>query len=256
MTLPASLRAVLPQETAEAWELIAPQLAPELYLAGGTGLAVHLQHRKSRDLYFFYHRQSVDLDALARGLGELGPFAISDRSAGTLNGVFSQTRVQFLHADEVAPQHLLEAPGMVAGLRVASISDIFALKLGAVAGRGELRDYFDLKIIEEKAGRRVEEGLSLFLARFGREASDAVLMPIVRSLGYFDDVDEDAQLPASKQEIATYWKRRQPQIISSLSRQLPSPAATLERPGPDDTFADDLREIRENARAPGDPWPS
>jgi hypothetical protein len=230
MTLPAWLRAVLPHDTAETWELIAPQLAPELYLAGGTGLAVHLQHRKSRDLDFFYHRHSVDLDALALTLGELGLFAISDRSSGTLSGVFSQTRVQFLHADEVALQHLLEPPGMVEGLRVASINDIFALKLGAVAGRGELRDYFDLKTIEEKAGRTVEEGLSLFLARFGGEVSDGVLMPIVRSLGYLDDVDEDAQLPLSKQEIAAYWKLRQPQILRSLSRQLPSPAATLERP--------------------------
>jgi hypothetical protein len=228
VTLPAWLRAVLPEDAAATWESIAPQLPPELYLVGGTGLAVHLQHRESRDLDFFYHRHSVDLDALARTLGELGPFAISDRSSGMLNGVFSRTRVQFLHADEVAPQHLLEAPGMVEALRVASISDIFALKLGIVAKRGELRDYFDLEIIEEKTGRRVEEGLSLFLARFGRQASESVLMPIVRSLGYLDDVDEDARLPLGKQEIAAYWQRRQPQIISSLSRQLPSPVATLD----------------------------
>ena len=227
MTLPAWLRDVLPADTEKTWELIAPVLPPELYLVGGTGLAVHLQHRESRDLDFFYHDSAVDLDALASTLGELGPFAITDRSSGTLNGVFSETKVQFLHADEVEPQHLLEEPTVVEGVRVASISDIFALKLNVVSKRGELRDYFDLETIEEKTSRTVEEGLSLLLARFGREASESVLGPIVRSLGYLDDVDEDAQLPVSKQAIAAYWQRRQPQIVSSLNRQLPLPAATL-----------------------------
>ena len=36
-------------------------------------------------------------------LSAAGPFAITERAPGTLNGVFSATRVQFLHADEVRP---------------------------------------------------------------------------------------------------------------------------------------------------------
>ena len=40
MSLPAELRGVLPAETAEAWERIAPVLPAGFELAGGTALAV------------------------------------------------------------------------------------------------------------------------------------------------------------------------------------------------------------------------
>jgi hypothetical protein len=80
--------------------------------------------------------------------------------------VFSKTKVQFLHADEGAPQHLLATPAMVEGLRIAALEDLIAMKLKVVGDRGELRDYFDLMAIEQQTGRTVEEGLSLFLARF------------------------------------------------------------------------------------------
>lgn len=227
MTLSQRLRAVLPPDTATIWELIAAVLPPALYLAGGTGLAAHLHHRVSRDLDFFYHENAVDLDSLSGTLAAVAPFAVTARSPGTLTGILSHTKVQFLHADESEPQHLLEPPTAVEGLAVASISDIFALKLNAVAKRGELRDYFDLEVIEERTRCTVEEGLSLMLGRYGREPSDAVLGPVVRALGYLDDVDEDARLPLDKKAIADYWRRRQPQILASLSRQLPMPAVAL-----------------------------
>jgi hypothetical protein len=234
VTLPDSLRAVLPQDAAATWELLAPVLPSELYLAGGTALAVHLQHRVSRDLDFFYHEGAVDLDALQEALSDRGPFAIGERSPGTLNGVFSRTRVQFLHADEAEPQHLLESPTIVGGLRVAGIGDILAMKLNAIAGRGELRDYFDIMAIEVQTGRTVEEGLSLFLARYGRGPDPNVITPVVLALGYLDDVDEDAALPVDKRTIAAYWKLRQPQIVRAISRQLPAPAT----PSPATELAD------------------
>jgi predicted nucleotidyltransferase component of viral defense system len=227
MTLPDWLLGVLPDDTAATWELLVPVLPAEVYLAGGTGLAVHLQHRVSRDLDFFYHDNAVDLDELQTELSTVGPFAVTDRASGTLNGVVSRTKVQFLHADEAAAQSLLEPTAVVAGLRVAGIGDILAMKLKVIAERGELRDYFDIMTIEAKTGRTVEEGLSLFLARYRRDPTLDVLSPVVRALGYLDDVDEDASLPVDKQTIAAYWRQRQPQIVSSLGRQMPAPVTPL-----------------------------
>lgn len=63
--LPSELRATLAPGTAEAWEALAPHLPATLYLAGGTAVAVHLRHRSSADLDFFYHASAVDLDELA-----------------------------------------------------------------------------------------------------------------------------------------------------------------------------------------------
>lgn len=93
------VRAILPPDTAATWDAIAPIVPPEAYLGGGTAIAVHLAHRISRDLDFFFHHDSIDLDELARGLTAVGSFAITERSPGTLNGLFSATKVQFLHPE-------------------------------------------------------------------------------------------------------------------------------------------------------------
>jgi len=214
MALPPELQDVLPGDVARSWELIASALPRELYLIGGTALAVHLHHRVSRDLDFFFH-DDVDLDRLAATLQEAGPFAVTLRSEGTLNGLFSETKVQFLSA---ASQELLEQPAEVAGVRVAGIGDIFATKLKVIGDRGELRDYLDLMAIERQAGRRVEEGLGLFLTRYRVPPGDTSINHIVTALGYLGDVDEDDLLPVEKDVIEAYWRRRQPEIVRHLTR--------------------------------------
>jgi len=92
------VREILPPDTASTWDAIAPVVPSDAYLGGGTAIAVHLGHRVSRDLDFFFHHESIDLDKLARRLNAAGPFAVTERSAGTLNGIFSATKVQFLQA--------------------------------------------------------------------------------------------------------------------------------------------------------------
>jgi hypothetical protein len=218
VSLPNEIRNVLPADTAMAWELLAPAIPAPVYLAGGTAIAVHLGHRVSHDLDFFYHRNAIDLDQLARAIETVGPFAITMRASGTLNGLFFRTKIQFLHADEVAPQRLLAEPIEVAGLRVAELDDLLAMKLKVVGDRGELRDYFDLMTIEQRAGRSVEEGLQLFLARFQPPYTQEALGHIVRGLGYFDDIEPDDQMPVSRQSIVDYWTSRHPSVIAALGR--------------------------------------
>ena len=212
------IRGILPPDTAFTWETIAQIVPPTAYLGGGTAIAVHLAHRASRDLDFFFHHDSGDLDELADKLSAAGPFAITERAPGTLNGVFSATRVQFLHADEVRPQRLLESPGQVDGLRIAQVSDLMAMKLKVIGDRGELRDYFDLMTIEQQTGRTVDEGLALFIERFQPEYPDEAINHILLGLGYFDDVDPDETLPVPRQQIVDYWTRRQRDIIAARSR--------------------------------------
>lgn len=230
MTLPDWLRELLPPDTAETWERIAPIVPEGANLAGGSAIGVHIRHRESRDLDFFYHRDAVDLDALAASLQAAGPFVVTERSPGTLNGLFSKTKVQFLHAEG---QRQLEQPTVVAGLHVAGLADLMAMKLKVIAQRGELRDYFDLQRIEELTGRTVDEGLGYFVARYQPPDVQTQLMAIIRALGYLDDVDEDELLPVSKDEVARYWRRRQPELLkaagwlTSGGTPPPPPAAPL-----------------------------
>ncbi len=221
MTLPGELRRILPAETAEAWELVAPILPPDCALAGGTALAVYLGHRESRDLDFFFTDGDLDLDALERSLQAQGELAVTRRAAGTLNCQLGGTKLQFLHDG----CRNLDTPLVMQGIPVLGMSDLFAMKVKVIGDRGELRDYFDLQQIELLTGRRFEEGLGLYQTRYGVSPEDASIPHIVQSLGYLDDVDDDHMLPATKAQIEAYWHRRQPQVLRSLSRNAAGPNA-------------------------------
>ena len=218
MTLPDDLRTVLLPGTARAWQELAPKLPNQLYLGGGTAVAVHLAHRESRDLDFFFHDHAVDLNALAKQLSSAGDFAITSESAGTLQGLYADTKVEFFHADEGRPQHLLEEPTTVGGLHVAGLKDLMAMKLKVVGDRGELRDYYDIKTIEQQTGLTVEDGLALFTERYDVSSTSDTIRHIVTALGYLDDIEEDDALPIGKDELAGWWKTRQARLVRHLSR--------------------------------------
>lgn len=212
------LKAVLPKDTQKAWTTLAPLLPRDLYLAGGTAVAVHLHHRASRDLDFFYHRGSVDLQQVKTSVSEAGAFAVDLEESGTLRGLLGATRLEFLHADEVAPQTLLDEPTDVSGLRVAGLPDLMAMKLKVVRERGELRDYYDIKEIEGRTGLSVEDGLVFFMQRYGVAAEAAAIGEIVKALGYLDDIEEDDLLPISKDELSAWWAKRQRSLVKHLAR--------------------------------------
>jgi Nucleotidyl transferase AbiEii toxin, Type IV TA system len=218
MTLPDWLEALLPDVTAATWERVAPVVPAEAYLGGGTAIAVHLRHRPSRDLDFFFHKDTVDLDALVARLRTVGPFAVAQRAPGTLNGLFGETRLQFLRAGLTRPERRLEPTTVVAGLQVAGLGDLLAMKLNAIAGRGQLRDYFDLMTIDQQGGRTIEEGLGLFLARYQPEHEDSAIRPILLALGYLDDAADDPFLPVDRDTITRYWQRRQPELVTAADR--------------------------------------
>jgi predicted nucleotidyltransferase component of viral defense system len=209
---------VLPPGTARAWRALAQKLPDQLYLGGGTAVAVHLRHRESRDLDFFFHDSAVDLQALAKELSTTGDFALTSESTGTLRGLFRETKVEFFHADEGAPQHLLEQTQTVSGLRVAGLKDLMAMKLKVVGDRGELRDYYDIKAIEQQAGLTVEDGIALYTERYGIAGTSDTLPHVVSALGYLDDIEEDDALPIGKDELAAWWKTRQARLVRHLSR--------------------------------------
>lgn len=211
------LRSIVPDDTVDAWRLVAQCRPDGSVLMGGTALAVHLRHRQSRDLDLFCHEPFDPLE-LAAALAELGPFVrtppIED---GTLNGLLGRTRVQFL---SVVDQTLLVPPIEFAGMPVGSLEDIFATKLKVVGDRSELRDYYDLMCIE-CSGRMTEEGMQLVQARYRIEADHASVAHIVRALGYTDELQEDPLLAQSAgkdvlSEVVAYWRARQPEVIRSF----------------------------------------
>jgi hypothetical protein len=218
MSLPPGLQALLPAETVATSGQVAPLVPAEAYLGGGTAIAVHLRHRPSRDLDFFYHVDTLDLDELVERLHAHGPFAVTERGRGTLNGLFGKARLQFLRAGLTRPEHRLEPTSLVGGLQVGGLGDLLAMKLNPIAGPAQLRDYFDLMTIELQGGRTIEEGLSLFLARYQPEHDESALAPILLAPGYLDDVGDDPFLPLERDAIVRYWQRRQPELVVAVER--------------------------------------
>lgn len=216
MTLAPEIAAILPPDTGQSWQELAPMMPDAAYLAGGTALAVRLKHRVSRDLDFFFHQSAVDLEELATKLRATGKFAATRQDEDTLNGIYSETRLQVLHADAGGQSaRLLDRPTLVEGLHIAAIPDLLAMKLKVVAQRGELRDYFDLMEIERQTGITVDVGLNYYLARFQPADPQTQVSAIILALGGFSDVDEDEQLPVRKVEIERYWRGRQPEVLKA-----------------------------------------
>lgn len=214
MTFPQHLLSVLDPATREVWTRIAEIAPAEAYLVGGTAVAAHIGHRRSRDLDF-YIEKPVDLDALERALRRLGTLAVTERDEGTLNCVLDGTVLQFLDASD---ERVVEPTVVVAGIRVASIGDLLATKLNAITHRPALRDYVDLQAIEDRVHRYVEEGLALFVERYRPRVADEALAAVVRALASFEDVAEDPSLDVSVEDVARFWRRRVPQITRHLGR--------------------------------------
>jgi Nucleotidyl transferase AbiEii toxin, Type IV TA system len=218
MSLPGELASILPEPTARTWLSIRDTVPAGAYLGGGTAIAVHLRHRVSRDLDFFL-REPVDLDGLVEALEARGRVVVQQLEAApgrqTLNVLLDATWLQFLEASSL---RVLEPLRPVAGIPVAGLGDLLAMKLKVICDRGELRDYFDLLAIERHGHRRVEEGIALALAKYQPRATAAFVQSIVRGLGYLDDVQDDPGIPVAKAEVAAYWERRVPEIVHALSR--------------------------------------
>lgn len=210
---PSELIPFLPPGTVHTWLSVAPLIPPSVYLAGGTGLAVHLGHRVSRHLDFMFDGD-VDIDDLERRLDGVGKLAVTFKDDLTLNAVLDATTIQFLGAHG---QHRLRDTTDVAGIAVASVEDITATKLKVVLDRGELRDYYDLMEIDRRR-IPIEEGIDLFLRRYGIGRDDQRIAMLLRSLGHLDDVADDPGLPVDRTTVEQFWHRRAADIARSFDR--------------------------------------
>ena len=226
-SIPIEVRRILPADTRKAWETLAGLVPKSAYLVGGTAVAVHLQHRDSRDLDF-YLSEAEDLRAHHELLqSELrNEWAASLVQADTLKGFLGRTKVEFFHAINETPVAPLTSCG---GLAVASLKDLMAMKLGTITRRGALRDYLDLMEIEKRAGLSAEEGIGFYLARYRitgtqRDSAVAAVILALGEAGVRDaEIDPAGVTKSMHKELLRYWARRQPQVARRMERLASSP---------------------------------
>lgn len=213
---PEGLESVLSDDTREAWLQIRGYLPPGSYLAGGTAVAIHLSHRESHDLDFFT-TEPLDVEELYETLERTSLVYVPERvtpNLGNMAITLNNTNIEFSNGAMVK---LIEPTTRISGIEVAGMGDLLAMKMNTITKRHRLRDYADLKAIELSGGRRIEEGLALAKRRYSLRG-EAAVVPMVGALAKVDECPPDTLVTESKEAIVSYFHRRLPEVIGSLSR--------------------------------------
>jgi len=201
--------AVLPDGWARAVaDLAARSGLSGFYLAGGTGLALSLGHRRSVDLDLFSESdfQSAELRDRLRNLEGLRKL---ETAPGTLHLELHLVKVSFLYY----PYPLLFPTRLFDALNVADPRDIACMKLEAIATRGGRRDFIDLYQAAQIYG------LPDILEWFGRkyQAVSYNRTHLFKALTYFRDAEQqpmpDMRIPLAWDEVRTFFLTQTPRLI-------------------------------------------
>ncbi len=155
------------------------------YLAGGTAIALQLGHRISYDLDFFTPEKFKTEETL-EVLKNISDFKLDRTAWGTILGNFSSCKFSLFYYQ----YPLIEKTTNYLGIKIASLKDLAASKIGAVSSRGTKRDFIDIYyILQGGQAGSLQDFLSDYNARFKNLASQRI--HILKSLEYFADADKD-----------------------------------------------------------------
>ncbi len=170
------------------------------YLAGGTGLALHLGHRFSVDLDFFSPDEAAvgpdQRDAL-RFLLNNPSLAITYDKDGTFAATWQGVGVSFFR---LPLYPLVQVPLLLDGVPLATIPEIGAMKLAAIIDRGTRKDMVDLYYLLQVVS--LETIFEVAAVKYARVRSFPV--SAIRALAYFADADA---LPMPHMLDKTPWSK-------------------------------------------------
>jgi hypothetical protein len=189
-------------------ELLRARALESFYLAGGTGLALYLGHRRSADLDFF-KVEEFDEEALLQRIQYLPRLELVAKGPATLHMMIQGTKISFLGYD----YPVLYPLGTFRGIQVADPRDIAGMKISAVAGRGSRRDFVDLYAVSQKCG--LEKLLETFRRKFAKV--NYSILHVLKSLTYFEDAEQepmpDMLAPLAWEDIKQFFAREVPPLL-------------------------------------------
>ncbi len=178
------------------------------YLAGGTGLALHLGHRRSADLDFF-SSEPFDEEPLLQKVQQLNGFSLVAKGTGALHARIEDTKVSFL---SYAYPLLFPLESFLDAM-VADAREIACMKISAIAGRGTKRDFVDLYAVSKQHGLR--SLVELFRKKFAQASYS--LVHVLKSLTYFADAEKDPMpdmlAPVSWDQVKRYFEAEAPRLL-------------------------------------------
>lgn len=192
----SALTTVLSAQTKKLlYQITSLPVLKNFYLAGGTGLALQLKHRKSEDLDFF-SPSVFSLEEIKTALTEVNEVRITYENHQTLHLVLVGTKVSFFYYNYPLLFDLLKHNT----IKLADKRDIAAMKIAAIASRGTKRDFIDLYFLLQQYS--VEQLLDFFKQKYHRISYS--YLHLLKSLMYFQDAEDE---PMPKMLIKTSWSK-------------------------------------------------
>lgn len=183
-------------------------LTQDVYLAGGSALALYYGHRFSVDLDWF--GQGFEFTENFRDrLNEIGELKVVSQAKDTFHGQLDGVEISFFRY----PYKLLN-PLVVynQNISLASEQDIACMKLEAIASRGGKKDFIDLYFLLQNFS--LDELIKLMPMKFGVEYNANHLL---KALTYFEDA-ELQPMPRMRKEIS--WRGVKKNLAAAASDYL------------------------------------
>ena len=160
--------------------LMKEEVLESFVLVGGTALALQLGHRISVDIDLFSDK-AFDVFPVSEMLRERFFINALETAKNTVRG-----EVGGIKLDIMAHRYsTIGSPVRVDGVRMASLKDIAAMKLNAIANRGSKKDFWDYAELLNLFSR--DEMLGFFAEKY----TDENVWYVEKSLSYFSDADEE-----------------------------------------------------------------
>jgi len=156
------------------------------YLAGETGLAIILAHRKSYDFNFFSKDQfSTEklLEIIVKSFKE-DEVILSEIKEDTLIVFLNNIQVSFFQYN----YPLLKKLNKKDGLYIASLEDILVMKVIAIIQRGTKKDFIDLWTIMKEKKYSLQDIFIFCKTKYGKAFSESIAL---KALTYFKDAEEE-----------------------------------------------------------------
>jgi Nucleotidyl transferase AbiEii toxin, Type IV TA system len=197
----------LPEPQKLLWDKLAQRPWPQpFYLAGGTALALHLGHRQSVDFDFFLPEE-MNTHEIIENLRTLGTFELFHQSHHTLHGLLEQVRISFF----TYQYPLLEELHPYLNLAIADLLDIALMKLEAIAGRGNKKDFIDLYFLLPYFS--LTELFAQYPLKYGKPLNNHY--HLLKSLVYFKDAELQ---PMPVMLVNLSWERVKQCIIAEVKK--------------------------------------
>lgn len=162
---------------------MADRACAKFVLGGGTAIALQIGHRISVDLDLFTAAHFKPERLLARLQCRDRCEVMSAASADTLLLMIDGIKVDMLGFFYPRTAETI----VEGGIRLFDLPDLVPMKLGAICGRGARKDFYDIACLLERCS------LQQMLAWYRAKHPNNELFPVLKSLVYFDDAEDQPE---------------------------------------------------------------